>query len=378
MLNPFSPSIKIREYLQTVSVLAVTAIFTLAAPLNAQNHFVNPESAVYDAVGVRTLVSNTGNGNIVAVDLEENQTLFNTELSSVRGVTIAGGWLWVAATEGVAGFNLATGILEELVVIDGAIFLNDITTDGVENLYVTDSNAARIYRISLQDLSYTQFVDNGLASSNGLYYDGQNERLLVVSYRANSPVQAVSLADSSVSTVINTTLDNLDGITADNQGRFYVSSWSTNSTYRFAADFSGDPALFSSGHADPADIGFDAEHSLLLVPNFNGNSVDFLVVEDESVTEQPDRSRTGFSLSANYPNPFNGSTVIPYTLSRGGVVLLELYQINGELVDTLLDEFRLAGQHKYRFAPTALASGSYIYQMRVGSVLQSGRMVYLK
>ncbi len=378
MLYNLSPLSMSYGRLATYLTLILAQAFTGLTPLLAQNYHVNPESAVYDASASRTLVSNTGNGDIVAVDLEGNQTIFNSGLSSVRGVTIVEDKLWVAATEGVASINLATGEQEELIVISGAVFLNDITTDGADNLYVTDSNAARIYRIYLPDLSFTQFVASALATPNGLYFDGANDRLLLVSFRSNSPLQAVSLADSSVSTIINTTLDNLDGIARDNQGRFYVSSWSTGSTYRIDTDFSGEWELFSDGHAGPADLGFDGEHSLLVVPNFNSNSVDYLLVEGESVPGQPDRSDAGFMLSANYPNPFNNSTVIPFSLSHESLVSLELYHINGRRAAILLDENRGAGDHQFVCALEDFPSGTYLYKLTAGNYVEARKMTLIR
>jgi hypothetical protein len=68
-------------------------------------------------------------------------------------------------------------------------------------------------------------------------------------------------------------------------------------------------------------------------------------------------------LFANYPNPFNPSTMIPYYLPNSAHVTLNVFNINGQLVNTLVDEFQNAGYHSTTFVPALWSSGVYLYQL---------------
>jgi len=89
-----------------------------------------------------------------------------------------------------------------------------------------------------------------------------------------------------------------------------------------------------------------------------------------------------FMLSQNYPNPFNPTTTINYELPVKGRVTLELFDILGRRVATLIDTEQPEGYYQYRFnaAETAngLASGVYIYRLRAGSFNATKKMVLLK
>ena len=89
----------------------------------------------------------------------------------------------------------------------------------------------------------------------------------------------------------------------------------------------------------------------------------------------------GFALGQNYPNPFNPSTVIPYQLASAGHVRLDVFNVLGQRVATLVDGAQLAGFHSVRWDATdrfgrSVASGVYLYRLLVdGSVQQTKRMV---
>jgi hypothetical protein len=77
------------------------------------------------------------------------------------------------------------------------------------------------------------------------------------------------------------------------------------------------------------------------------------------------------TLGANYPNPFNAETTIPFQLGEAAEVELALYNLAGQQVATLADDTRAAGSYTIRWdgrddAGQALASGVYLYRLRVG------------
>jgi hypothetical protein len=72
---------------------------------------------------------------------------------------------------------------------------------------------------------------------------------------------------------------------------------------------------------------------------------------------------TEFALHQNYPNPFNPSTTFEFALPKASHVTIELYNLLGQKVATLLDDIRPAGVHQLPFSATSLSSGMYIYRM---------------
>jgi hypothetical protein len=85
-----------------------------------------------------------------------------------------------------------------------------------------------------------------------------------------------------------------------------------------------------------------------------------------------------FELSQNYPNPFNGSTVISFGLAEPGRVRLEVFDIKGSRVASLLDRPMDAGQHRIDWNADGLASGVYYYRLVIDGVGQTKQMVLLK
>jgi Secretion system C-terminal sorting domain len=86
----------------------------------------------------------------------------------------------------------------------------------------------------------------------------------------------------------------------------------------------------------------------------------------------------GFKLEQNYPNPFNPTTTIQYVLPREGQVTLKVYNILGQLMQTLVNEVETAGTHNVQFNGSNLASGVYIYKLESGSMNSVSRMLMLK
>ncbi len=90
----------------------------------------------------------------------------------------------------------------------------------------------------------------------------------------------------------------------------------------------------------------------------------------------------GFALEQNFPNPFNPSTTIRYSLAAAGRVTLTLHSASGENVAVLFDGVQSAGAHELNFnagdGRKPLASGVYFYRLRAGASSLARTMIYLK
>lgn len=85
-----------------------------------------------------------------------------------------------------------------------------------------------------------------------------------------------------------------------------------------------------------------------------------------------------FTLQQNYPNPFNPSTLIAFGLPNTARVSLEVYNLLGQKVVTLLDEMRDPGSYTVSFDGKGLSSGVYFYRLTAGNQVMSKKMMLLK
>jgi hypothetical protein len=91
--------------------------------------------------------------------------------------------------------------------------------------------------------------------------------------------------------------------------------------------------------------------------------------------DEPPVIPTTTELLQNFPNPFNPSTVIPFSLSGTANVRLEVFDLLGRRVGVLVDEILPAGHHRVEFQGRGLASGMYVYRLSAGGRMQMRSMI---
>ena len=108
--------------------------------------------------------------------------------------------------------------------------------------------------------------------------------------------------------------------------------------------------------------------------DFNGN-YEFFELESEVVVGVPNQ----FELSQNYPNPFNPSTSITFSLPADSKVSLNIYDISGRLVSTLINnEFKTANYYTVTFNGSNLSSGTYFYKIQTERNSETKKMLLIK
>ena len=133
-----------------------------------------------------------------------------------------------------------------------------------------------------------------------------------------------------------------------------------------------DGGYIIAGRTDSYGAGDDDFYIVKLAP-------DNLSDADDAESPRP----TAFSLGANYPNPFNPSTTIEYTLDRRAQVKIEVFNILGQMVRTLVDETKSAGAYQviwdgFDDAGRPTPTGVYLYRMSTDGDLQARKMLLLK
>lgn len=99
--------------------------------------------------------------------------------------------------------------------------------------------------------------------------------------------------------------------------------------------------------------------------NSNGKFVSSLISDD-------------YKLFQNFPNPFNPATVISYKINQGGFVTLKVYNLVGQVVKTLVEEYQESGTYSRQFDAAQLSAGIYLYKLQVNGFTSVKRMTLIK
>ncbi|MFA6026080.1 MAG: T9SS type A sorting domain-containing protein [Ignavibacteriaceae bacterium] len=99
-----------------------------------------------------------------------------------------------------------------------------------------------------------------------------------------------------------------------------------------------------------------------------------------NIVEKSKEVPTSFSLSQNFPNPFNPSTIISWQLAVGAHVTLKVFDVLGNEVATLVNEEQPVGSYQVEFSSknTEISSGVFFYQLRAGEFVQTKKMILMK
>lgn len=103
----------------------------------------------------------------------------------------------------------------------------------------------------------------------------------------------------------------------------------------------------------------------------------FTIVQAVS-NEGEDELPLEFTLGQNYPNPFNPNTNISYSIPNASIVRVDIYNLLGQKVSTLVNEKQSAGSYTINFDASSLNSGIYLYRIQANGFTQTRKMTLLK
>ncbi len=111
---------------------------------------------------------------------------------------------------------------------------------------------------------------------------------------------------------------------------------------------------------------------------FANESYTITIVRGSEVSADPGEQPYEFALNQNFPNPFNATTTIEFALPESSEVKLEVYNMVGQRVKTLIDGKRGRGEHNVSFNASSLASGVYVYRIIAGEYTEVKQMTLVK
>ena len=100
--------------------------------------------------------------------------------------------------------------------------------------------------------------------------------------------------------------------------------------------------------------------------------------DGDILSAKDDMIASSFALERNYPNPFNPTTTIEYSLGLAGPTRLMIYDVLGRELVRLVDEHRPAGTHKVVWNASSMPSGVYFYRLESSNFTRTQKMILMK
>lgn len=333
-------------------------------------NYTSAESVEYDPINNQWLVSN--GSRIITDDGNGNLAYFGTGSGS-HGMEVLGNNMFVLDGTSVRGYDLSTEASIMNLNIPGASFLNGLTNDGVSTLYATDFSGSKIYSIDVSDISnpsFTEIVSNTSDTPNGIYFDGDNNRLIYVTWGGSAKIKAIDLTSFQQTTLVNTTLGNIDGIDNDSAGNYYISSWSPARITKYSNDFSTSEIVITDPINNPADIGINVVTNIMAIPI--GNDVVFKQLTILGTYEFDAINSSSIVLSEN---PITENSVIELDLKESSIVQLEVYNMLGQKISTLENNYLESGIHTYPLPSNSLNQGVYFIHLKSGKKVATKKFI---
>ena len=254
-----------------------------------------PESILYDESRDILYVSNingkptekNGQGFISKVSLDGKIEVLKwvTGLNAPKGSAIYGNKLYVSDIDQLVELDLKTGKILNRYPAAGAKFLNDVATDAMGNVYVTDMSPENsvIYRLSEGNLM-VWMKGAPIRNPNGLYME---EKRLMIGNSGDGSLMAISLADKDISTIARVG-SGIDGLRSDGKGNYFISDWKGKTSVVTA---SGQVIVLldtTASKINSADLEYVQSKKLLLIPTFFDNRVVAYKVDEIPLPTQGD------------------------------------------------------------------------------------------
>ena len=133
----------------------------------------------------------------------------------------------------------------------------------------------------------------------------------------------------------------------------------------------GDSAGFISGQLTNGE-------SIISVPSFTTDILLYISLNTNTDVKAQKNIPNEFALFQNFPNPFNPSTTIKYSVSRASFVTLKVYSILGKEITTLVSGRKSSGTYSVTFNAGSLPSGVYFYKMQAGDFISAKKFIFMK
>jgi len=350
----------------------------------------------YYAVKATDASANSGDLGVSAASYTNTALGIPTITMAAPADFVADGFL--SDWDGITPFSIGAPNSWGISSIWGAVDNND---DASADLYIAMDDNFMYVAAEVTDNVYAGYTGEGNWWEMDAFelffglYDQTGARHNAM-YRGDNPDYKLVFTE-------NTMVRDVDGqLTMANSGdaEYYFEGF--NPDYVFEAKISLDSLATASGFSDarfhPADGmriilepvihdndgGGAWEGNVQSSPNNTDNawqttavwSSSFITADGVAIDDI--ETPATYSLSNNYPNPFNPTTIINYEIAQSDHVKLTVFNVLGQEVMTLVNDVQQAGAHEIQFHAGALASGIYMYRLEAGNFTSTQKMILMK
>ena len=161
-----------------------------------------------------------------------------------------------------------------------------------------------------------------------------------------------------------------------------VVRWTNSSAISHTATSTDTPEAWQDANISPAttfEITFNNVGNFPYDCDYHASMTGTIIVDpvDLGIDHSSVISET-FQLHSNYPNPFNPTTNIEYSLLENSVVELIIYNIKGRQISTLIDDFRTAGHYSIKWDASSYPSGMYFAEIKAGKYVRTKKLMLIK
>jgi gluconolactonase len=319
--------------------------------------------------GAQAYVSPSDNSNGLTLDSRGRLILTQTGLRRVARRESNGVETSLASAYGGKRLNSPNDVV---VKSDGSVWFTDppLNIPAGQKAELTFSG---IFRIATSGA--LQMLDSSLTQPNGICFSPDEKRL----YVNNSAERVIYVWDVVQDTLIANRrrfasmnpAGYADGMKVDSLGNLF--SAGPLGIWVFGPDGAVLDTILVPGQTSNCNWGDPDRRTLYITA---GSSVYRIRLAGTTGIGETGVNLPGiFDLYQNFPNPFNPSTTIRFSLPHRAVTRLTVFNSLGQQVATLLDGDQNAGVHDLKFDGTRMASGMYFYRMQAGEFVQTRRLV---
>jgi hypothetical protein len=314
---------------------------------------------------------------------------------------------WVLSGRRLYTFDANNNILEVLTQIGGGAdwvndsretYTYDVNNNQLTDIYVTWNGTAwqeftkyeNTYDANNNLSSFTFSIFGNYSNKDIYTYDSNNNQLSDSSYNWIGSSWDINFVQTNTYDSNNNLISYL---VKTNNGSKLLNYLSYDATFNASNEIiSWRSYIFNAGNWDPDSKGeysYDTDHNMTLYTEtytLDGGLTWILFIREAwtwsaavtVVEEKGNNIPANYSLTQNYPNPFNPSTKISWQSPVSGHQTLKVYDVLGNEVVTLVDEYKEAGKFEATFDASQLSSGVYFYKLQAGNFVETKKMILLK
>ncbi|MFC1724579.1 amidohydrolase family protein [candidate division KSB1 bacterium] len=289
----------------------------------------------------------------------------------------------VVYEDGAAGHNDKFRITQQSFMWDEEpLLLVKYTFENISNNPLSDIYIGQIMDFDIGQYDSGTYMDN---MADWESHDGLSFAYMYNAFSSAYPYIGIAMFDSS-GNCANSELSFTSRVNFENGRETSMSEIMRSGTIASGTSEASDYSMLLS--AGPISFDVNQSKSPFLIAIVAGENLEELktavnqaydhINSQTNIPPTPNGTPDKFVLSQNYPNPFNNATTIAYQLPKAAMVNISIYNIPGQLVETLVNESQAEGFHKVQWNADNVVSGLYFYRIQAGDFIEVKKCLLLK